>query len=184
MGFGGPLLGFLACTDELVRSLPGRLIGRTACERDGKPGQGFVMTLQAREQHIRRAKATSNICSNEALLALRACIYMGSVGRSGFRQLAALCHDAACTAHERLLALDGVSDFYSGRPFFSEFTLRFPPGKRDEIHSHALGLGILAGLKPNATDAAGLADALTLAFTELHRESDIQALVDCVREVL
>lgn len=184
MGFGGPLLGFLACTSELVRTLPGRLIGRTNCERDGQPGQGFVMTLQAREQHIRRAKATSNICSNEALLALRSCIYMGSVGRSGFKQLAALCHNAARTAHERLLALDGVSDFYAEREFFNEFTLKFPPGKRDEIHAHALASGILAGLKPDPSDAQELGGALTFAFTELHRKADIQALVDCVKEVL
>lgn len=184
MGFGGPLLGYLACKASLVRTLPGRLIGRTSCERDGQPGEGFVMTLQAREQHIRRAKATSNICSNEALLALRACIYMGAVGRRGFAQLAALCHHAACSARERLLALDGVSDFYADRRFFNEFTLKFPPGKRDEIHAHALSRGILAGLKPDAAEAQELSDALTFACTELHREADIQALVNCVKEML
>jgi len=184
MGFGGPLLGFLACSDKLVRVLPGRLIGRTICERDGQPGEGFVMTLQAREQHIRRAKATSNICSNEALLALRTCIYMGSVGRSGFAQLAALCHSNACLARERLLQLDGVSDFYPNRQFFNEFTLKFPPGKRDLAYDHAQKHGLLAGLKPDAGEQPELGEALTFAFTEVHRESDIQALVDCLREVL
>jgi len=184
MGFGGPLLGFLACSDKLVRVLPGRLIGRTICERDGQPGEGFVMTLQAREQHIRRAKATSNICSNEALLALRTCIYMGSVGRSGFAQLAALCHSNACLARERLLQLDGVSDFYPNRQFFNEFTLKFPPGKRDLAYDHAQKHGLLAGLKPDAGEQPELGEALTFAFTEVHRESDIQALVNCLREVL
>jgi glycine dehydrogenase subunit 1 len=184
MGFGGPLLGFLACSDKLVRVLPGRLIGRTICERDGQPGEGFVMTLQAREQHIRRAKATSNICSNEALLALRTCIYMGSVGRSGFAQLAALCHSNACLARERLLQLTGLSDFYPNRQFFNEFTLRFPPGKRDLAYGHALKHGLLAGLKPDASEQPELGEALTFAFTEVHRENDLRALVDCLQEVL
>jgi len=184
MGFGGPLLGFLACTAKLVRVLPGRLIGRTICERDGQPGAGFVMTLQAREQHIRRAKATSNICSNEALLALRACLYMGSVGRAGFTQLAALCHSNACLARERLLQIGGLSDFYANRQFFNEFTLKFPPGKRDLAYDHALSCGMLAGIKPDARDLPDLDDALTFAFTEVHCEDDIQALVNCLKEEL
>ena len=114
MGFGGPLLGFLACREKLVRVLPGRLIGRTACERDGAPGEGFVMTLQAREQHIRRDKATSNICTNQALLALRSCIYLGAIGRGGLTQLAGLCHENACHAHDRLTSIAGVESLYPG----------------------------------------------------------------------
>jgi glycine dehydrogenase subunit 1 len=184
MGYGGPLLGYLACREGFVRVLPGRLIGRTICERDGQPGEGFVMTLQAREQHIRREKATSNICSNEALLALRACIYMGAVGRAGFTQNARICHANACLAHDLLCQLPGVEDFYSGRQFFNEFTLRFPAGARDRIYAHALGQGILAGIKPDHRCLPSLSEALVFAFTEVHREADIRALAACIKEVL
>jgi glycine dehydrogenase subunit 1 len=184
MGFGGPLLGYLACREAFVRVLPGRLIGRTVCERDGAPGEGFVMTLQAREQHIRRDKATSNICSNEALLALRTCIYMGAVGREGFTQLSQLCHANACLAHDLLSALPGVADFYPGRQFFNEFTLLFPAGRRDAVHAHALKAGILAGIKPDNRCLPSLSEALVFAFTEVHREADIKALAECIKEVL
>jgi glycine dehydrogenase subunit 1 len=184
MGFGGPLLGYLACREAFVRVLPGRLIGRTVCERDGEPGEGFVMTLQAREQHIRRDKATSNICSNEALLALRTCIYMGAVGQDGFTRLSQLCHANACMAHDLLVKLPGVVDFYPGRQFFNEFTLRFAGGKRDSVHAHALSRGILAGIKPDHRCLPELSDALVFAFTEVHREADILALVECIKEVL
>lgn len=184
MGFGGPLLGFLACREAFVRVLPGRLIGRTVCERDGEPGEGFVMTLQAREQHIRREKATSNICSNEALLALRTCIYMGAVGLGGFQHISALCHANACHARDVLGELPGVSDFYPGRLFFNEFGLRFPAGMRDRIYDHAIERGILAGIKPDDRCMEGLSDALVFAFTEVHRADDIAALRDAILEVL
>ncbi|MBN2083245.1 aminomethyl-transferring glycine dehydrogenase subunit GcvPA [bacterium] len=183
MGFGGPLLGFLACREKLVRVLPGRLIGRTSCERDGQPGEGFVMTLQAREQHIRREKATSNICSNEALLALRSCIYLGAVGREGFRQLAAICHDNALKAQAQLTALDGVSACRD-QQFFNEFTLKFPSGKRDEIYDAALAQGMLAGIKPCGCADPELKNCLTFAFTEVHTDEDIAALTALVKEVL
>jgi glycine dehydrogenase subunit 1 len=184
MGFGGPLLGYLACREGFVRVLPGRLIGRTICERDGAPGEGFVMTLQAREQHIRRERATSNICSNEALLALRTCIYMGAVGRDGFIENAQICHANACLAHDLLCQLPGVEDFYNGRQFFNEFTLRFPAGTRDKVYEHALGRGMLAGIKPDNRCLPSLSEALVFAFTEVHREADIRALTACIKEVL
>jgi len=184
MGFGGPLLGYIACREKYVRVMPGRLIGRTSCERNGEPGEGFVMTLQAREQHIRRGRATSNICTNEALLALRTCIYMGAVGKSGFAQLAGLCHENACYARDALTALPGVRNYYEGRQFFNEFTLLFPEGKRDAVYDAALGGGMLAGIKPDARQADDLNDALTFAFTEVHRAADIAALVACIKEVL
>lgn len=179
MGFGGPLLGFLACREKLVRVMPGRLIGRTICERDGAPGEGFVMTLQAREQHIRRDKATSNICTNQALLALRSCIYLGAIGREGLKQLAGLCHENACHAFDRLTSIPGVKALYAGRSFFNEFTLRFPAGKRDEIYDTAIAAGMLAGIKPE-----GFPDCLTLAFTEIHHTQDVAELVRLVREVM
>ncbi|HES58079.1 MAG TPA: aminomethyl-transferring glycine dehydrogenase subunit GcvPA, partial [Firmicutes bacterium] len=150
MAYGGPLLGFIACREKLVRNLPGRLIGRTVCERRQAPGEqfedgeAFVMTLQAREQHIRRDKAMSNICTNQALMALRSCIYLGAVGKSGLEQLAGLCHANALHAHGRLTEIDGVEDYFPGRSFFNEFTLRFPPGRAKEIHDAALAGGMLA----------------------------------------
>ncbi|MCB1217150.1 aminomethyl-transferring glycine dehydrogenase subunit GcvPA [bacterium] len=193
VNYGGPYCGFLACREEYVRVLPGRLIGRTVCQRDGEPGMGFVMTLQAREQHIRRNKAMSNICSNQALLALRACIYLGCVGRNGFRQLAAQCHATALAAHEALLSIGGVQDAFPERHFFNEFTLRFPAGMARAIRSRGLEQSMLAGIFPlvesdgsSRTDAnaASVEECLSFAFTEIHTHEDIEALCGLVREVL
>jgi len=184
MGFGGPLLGFLACRESLTRLIPGRLVGRAPCERDGEPGEGFVMTLQAREQHIRRARATSNICSNEALLALRTCFYLGAIGRQGFTDIALLCHENAKYAHEKLCAINGVADYFPQRAFFNEFTLRFPSQLRDKVYDVALGKGILAGIKPEDSPHSDLVDALTFAFTEMHSHEDIDALARAIEEVL
>ena len=185
MGFGGPLLGYIACREKLVRVLPGRLIGRTSCERRDRPsedyrsGEGFVMTLQAREQHIRRDKALSNICSNEALLALRACLYMGAIGREGFTQIAWACHCNAVLAHSKLTSLPGVSDYYPERGFFNEFTLKLDPAKREAVYNLALERGMLAGVRHPQ-----LADALIIAFTEVHSEAGIAELTGVFEEVL
>ena len=190
VNYGGPYCGFLACRADFVRVLPGRLIGRTICERNGEEGLGFVMTLQAREQHIRRNKAMSNICSNQALLALRACIYMGSVGRHGFRQLAAMCHANALSAHEKLVNITGVQDAFPDRHFFNEFTLRFPSGLAQEIRRRGLEQGMLAGIIPlTESDGtqqidSGVGDCLCFAFTELHNEEDSDALARLVWEVV
>ena len=182
MAFGGPVLGYLACRKKLIRMLPGRLIGRTKCERRDNPGdefaagEGFVMTLQAREQHIRRDKATSNICTNQALLALRTCIYLGLVGRQGLRDLAQTCHHNANLAYDKLTALAGVESVFPERQYFNEFTLRFPPGKAAEIHQRGLQAGMLAGARP-----VGIDGCLTFAFTEIHQAGDIEALVALVK---
>ncbi len=185
MGFGGPLLGYVACREQYVRVMPGRLIGKTSCERRDSPsepfspGEGFVMTLQAREQHIRRDKALSNICSNEALLALRACLYMGAVGREGFAHIAETCHCNAVLAHGKLTALPGVEPYFPSRGYFNEFTLKLDPAKREELYQRGLERGMLAGLRHPQ-----LADALILAFTEVHHERDIFELASLFQEVL
>jgi glycine dehydrogenase subunit 1 len=187
LSFGGPYCGFLACREQFVRVLPGRLIGRTTCIRDGAPGEGFVMTLQAREQHIRRDKATSNICTNQALLALRVCVYLSAIGREGFRALAAQCHANACTAFEALTALPGVEQLFAGRQFFNEFTLKFAPGKAQATHDHCLHrynpllAGFVTGIQ---SDGSGTGDCLTFAFTEAHDAEGIGELVAAVKEAL
>jgi len=122
LNFGGPSAGYMACRGSLLRQLPGRLVGRTV---DAEGRTCYTLTLQAREQHIRRAKATSNICSNQALNALAATVYLALLGPVGLRELGSLCLQRAHALQERLKALPGVTAAFSG-PFFHEFTLRLP----------------------------------------------------------
>jgi glycine dehydrogenase subunit 1 len=122
MMFGGPYLGYFACKKELVRKMPGRIVGRT---KDGKGETGFVLTLQTREQHIRREKATSNICSNEALCALRACIYLCALGKKGIEELAKQNVYLSHYAKDKLCSIKGVRLVFD-QPFFNEFVLKFP----------------------------------------------------------
>src|SRR5579862_7341885 len=123
MGFGGPLLGFFACNKRFVRSFPGRIVGATV---DQQGRRGYTMTLRTREQDIRREKATSNICTNQALLALCATIYLCELGKSGLRQTADLCLQKAHYAHQRLTEIKGVRSVTGTRPFFKEFAIRLP----------------------------------------------------------
>jgi glycine dehydrogenase subunit 1 len=120
--FGGPLLGFFACRQSLVRRLPGRLTAQTV---DAHGRRGFVLTLQTREQHIRREKATSNVCTNQGLLALRATVYMGLMGREGMREVAELCVQKTHHAARLALGLPGYALAHPG-PFFREFVLECP----------------------------------------------------------
>src|SRR5437879_4669338 len=119
MVYGGPLLGSLACQEKFVRRMPGRLVGQTV-DRDGK--RCWVLTLQTREQHIRREKATSNICTNQGLMALKAAVYLAALGPQGLKETAELCTRKAHYAAEQLTRLPGVRLRFQ-RPFFKEFTL-------------------------------------------------------------
>jgi glycine dehydrogenase subunit 1 len=169
LSYGGPYLGILACRDPLVRGLPGRLVGMTA-DVDGH--RAFVMTLRAREQDIRREKASSNICTNQALCALAASIYLGAIGPHGLRDVAAL--GAARAAHlERTLASAGAPRLHPG-PYLNEFAVRVPNAL--EVHRRLLGRGVLAGL-PLASVEPGdpsLAEALLVCATEVTTLEEIE----------
>lgn len=141
MAFGGPHLGFLACTAQLMRKLPGRIVGETV---DSAGRRAFVLTLQAREQHIRREKASSNICSNQALCALTASVYLSALGATGLRQVAEHCLAKAHYAAERFCEIPGFALAY-GRPFFHEFATR-SRAPSDALLAALEGAGILGGL--------------------------------------
>src|SRR5262249_11267431 len=120
MSYGGPYLGLLACREEYVRKMPGRLVGQTV-DRNGK--RRFVLTVQTREQHIRREKATSNICTNQGLMALKATFYLAALGPQGLRETAELCTRKAHYAADQLAGVSGVKLRFP-RPFFKEFTIQ------------------------------------------------------------
>ncbi|MEE9299532.1 MAG: aminomethyl-transferring glycine dehydrogenase subunit GcvPA [Alphaproteobacteria bacterium] len=180
MSFGGPTVGLLACRQKHVRQMPGRLCGETVDE-EGR--RGFVLTLATREQHIRREKATSNICTNSGLCALAFAIHLSLLGEEGLRRLAAHNHAAALELCERLSSLEGVE--LVNETFFNEFTIRLP-GPAAELVERLAGVGILAGvpasrLYPHHPDLASL---LLVAATELTSEAEIEALVEGLAEVL
>ena len=168
LSFGGPYLGILACRDALVRQIPGRLIGMTT-DVDGR--RAFVMTLRAREQDIRREKASSNICTNQALCALAAAVYLASIGPHGLRDVAAL--GAARAAQlERALTEAGAPRLHSG-PYLNEFAVRVPNAA--EVHRRLLDRGVLAGLPLARLEPADptLADALLVCATEVTKPAEI-----------
>ncbi len=162
LAFGGPYLGFFAATSKLMRRVPGRLVGQTT-DHDGT--RAFVLTLQAREQHIRREKASSNICSNQALNALAATIYLSLVGPRGLREIALRSHQLANYAAEQLRA-HGVSLKFA-QPFFKEFAVRLTDPAT--ANRQLLQQGIIGGYE--------LADGMLLAFTEKRTKTEIDRLV-------
>ncbi len=142
LGFGGPYLGFMAARSELARKLPGRIVGETV-DREGR--RGYVLTLQAREQHIRREKASSNICSNEALCALTAAVYLSAMGAEGLREVAGACVSKAHYLASELCAIPGVKLAFSGE-FFHEFLVKMPGGTIEPVLSALADEDILGGL--------------------------------------
>jgi glycine dehydrogenase subunit 1 len=168
--YGGPYLGLLACRSEFVRKVPGRLVGQTT-DRHGN--RCWVLTLQTREQHIRREKATSNICTNQGLLALRATVYLAALGPQGLKETADLCVRKAHYAAEQLSKVAGVKLAFD-RPFFKEFTVRVP----GDVKGLLAGLaddGYLAGL-PLGPYYPRLGDCLTVAVTEKRTKAEIDGL--------
>ena len=178
--FGGPYVGLFATREKYVRQMPGRLAGETV-DAEGK--RGYVLTLSTREQHIRREKATSNICTNSGLCALAFTIHMTLLGEAGLRKLAAVNHAHACDLAERLAKINGVSVLnYS---FFNEFTIRVP-GKAADVIEKLAAKGVLGGvpvsrLEPDAPD---LADLILVASTEINTDDDRAAYAAALKEIL
>ncbi|MCK4851746.1 MAG: aminomethyl-transferring glycine dehydrogenase subunit GcvPA [Candidatus Omnitrophica bacterium] len=178
LSFGGPYLGFMAARKKFVRKMPGRIAGATT---DGKGRVGYVLTLQTREQHIRREKATSNICSNQALCALRALVYMSLIGKQGFVELARICRDKAEYAGQKLGKIKGV-EVKRSAPTFNEFTLKLP-GSADKVIGKLLDKGIVAGF-PLGRYYADMEDYLLVAVTEKRTEREITMFADALEEAL
>jgi len=178
LSYGGPNLGVFAAKKELVRRMPGRLVGATV-DLDG--ARGFVLTLQTREQHIRRAKATSNICTNVALCALMATIYVATLGKQGLVDVGELSAAKAHYAADRLAAIPGVSLRFAA-PFFKEFTLKLPASP-DRVVGKLLKQKLLAGVPLKRFDR-NLADCLLVAVTEKRTRAEIDQLADALTQAV
>jgi glycine dehydrogenase subunit 1 len=174
---GGPYFGILCCKQQLVRQMPGRIVGRTS-DIDGKPG--FALTLQAREQHIRRAKATSNICTNQGLLVTAATIHMALLGPQGLERVARHCMANTRRVREKLVAIDGVGCVFD-RPYFHEVAFRLPVSAQDLVDDLA-GAGIVAGIALEE-DYPELGDGLLVCATETRTHADIDHFATALADV-
>ena len=166
MSFGGPYIGYMCCTEKLMRKIPGRIVGET---KDNRGQRAFVLTLQAREQHIRRQKATSNICSNQGLMALFVTIYSSVMGKEGLKEAAQLSYAGAHYLCDQLLATGRFTLAYN-QPFFNEFCVKFN-GNVDELQKKLADNGILGGVK--VAD-----DVIMFAVTENRTKEEIDRLVE------
>ena len=171
MSFGGPGLGYMCCTEKLIRKMPGRIVGLT---QDNRGQRAFVLTLQAREQHIRRQKATSNICSNQSLMALYVTIYLSVMGRQGLREAAELSYGGA---HYLCDELQGTGYFKLkyNQPFFNEFCVTYD-GDVDVLLAECADSGFMAGVKLDG-------HTLMLAVTEQRTKDEIDELVDLIKQI-
>ena len=170
MSWGGPYIGYMCTTEKLMRKMPGRIVGKT---QDSNGQRAFVLTLQAREQHIRRQKATSNICSNQSLMALWVTIYMATMGKQGLREAAQMSCDAAHYLAEALCGDPRFTLTYD-KPFFNEFCVTYD-GNLDELLAKLAGNGIFGGVK--------VADnVLMIAVTEKRTKEEIDQLISLCHE--
>ncbi|MBP1703679.1 MAG: gcvPA [Chloroflexi bacterium] len=177
LSFGGPYLGIFATRKDYVRKMAGRLVGETV---DTRGQRAYVLTLTAREQHIRREKATSNICTNQGLMALASAVYMSLLGKNGLRQVAELCYHKAHYAANQIAALPGYS-LWTETPFFHEFVIRCPIPVAD-INEHLLEHGILGGYDLGK-DNPELENCMMIAVTEINSKEEIDLLVETLSEV-
>jgi glycine dehydrogenase subunit 1 len=176
--FGGPSLGFFTTKKQFVHKMAGRLVGETV---DSRGEKAYVLTLTAREQHIKREKATSNICSNQGLMALASAVYLSVVGKSGLKQVANLCYQKAHYAAAELGKIPGMGLCFS-QPFFHEFALCV--GKPvDEVNAHLLDHGILGGYDLGQ-DYPALKDHMLIAVTEMNSKEEIDLLVEVLKEAV
>ena len=169
INFGGPSVGYLCCTEKLIRKMPGRIVGQTL---DNRGQRAFVLTLQAREQHIRREKATSNICSNQSLMALWATIYLSLMGKEGLKEAAQMSVNEAHYLYDKLIASGKFKPAFN-QPFFNEFCVKYVGGNVDELQQRLIDNGILGGIK--MAD-----DMLMLAVTEKRTKEEVDLLVSLV----
>ncbi len=175
--FGGPYLGFFTTKKSYIHKMAGRLIGETV---DNRGQRSYVLTLTAREHHIKRERATSNICSNQGLLALASAVYISTLGKTGLQQVANLCYQKAHYAAAELSKIDGFS-LYSNDPFFHEFVLVCPQ-PASEINEYLLDHGILGGYDLGQ-DYPSLANHLLVAVTEMNSKQEIDTLVEILKEM-
>ncbi|MDR2592285.1 MAG: aminomethyl-transferring glycine dehydrogenase subunit GcvPA [Chitinispirillales bacterium] len=181
LSFGGPYLGFIGAKKALARKMPGRIVAKTT---DANGRGGFVLSLQAREQHIRREKATSNICSNEALCALRAHVYLSLIGKQGLVDVATLCRNKAAYLRERIKESIPSITTYDNVPIFNEFVIDLPISA-DTCVEYMLRKGFAAGIPIGQYYNYSVADkALLVAVTEKRTRGEIDAFVDALREVV
>jgi len=178
LNFGGPSLGYFAVKKKHVRKIAGRLVGQTT---DAEGERGFVLTLSTREQHIRRERATSNICTNQGLMALAAAVYMSALGKCGMRQVAELCYHKAHYAAEKIDALDGFS-VAGDKPFFKEFVVRCPKPVA-EINRDLLKRRAIIGGYDLGKSYPDLEDHMLLCVTEMNPSQEIDLLVHTLKEV-
>jgi len=178
LSFGGPYLGFMAARKEFIRRMPGRIVGATT-DRAGR--RSFILTLQTREQHIRREKATSNICSNEALCALRALVYMCLIGKEGIKEIAALCMNKAEYAKQKLEAIKGV-EVKRSSPTFNEFIIKLP-GDPNGLIGKLIEKGIAAGF-PLGRYYEDMTDYMLIAVTEKRTRQEIAMFAEALEDAL
>jgi glycine dehydrogenase subunit 1 len=177
LSYGGPYLGLFATRKEFVRKMAGRLTGETV---DNRGQKAYVLTLTAREQHIRREKATSNICTNQGLMALASTVYLSLLGKNGLRQVAELCFQKAHYAAEQIANLSGFA-LWSPTAFFNEFIIRCPVSA-EEVNDHLLDHDILGGYDLSQ-DYPSLENHILIAVTEMNTREQIDRLVEVLSEV-